>query len=710
MRWKIILGVLASIILVCFLVIIVVVSTYDYNKFKPMITGIAKKYTGRKLTLAGDIKVKIGLSPTLEVNSVSFQNAPWSSHPEMIRAKQIEVQLALIPLIKGNINVKRLTLINPDLMMETNTSGKTNLEFDLPEKKKVKTIPVKKDETETALFNFEEILIKDGRLTVKNHQKNKTLVLTIDRSSRKSAEFMGAGDIERKGSFNDIPLNVSGKIGSFAGFTDPDVPYPVDLKAKVAQIDITIIGKIQDPVAAKGIDVRFSVKGEDLAEIENITQEPLPIKGPFHISSHLIATKTEKFQLSDMLIELGNSKLNGSLTLDRSGKKPRISGDLVSEILDLRPMLINREKKAAGVKEKTTKPERKSDKLFQNTPLKLDGLRLFNTALDLQIKQMLLPKLAFDNIVTKVRLQDGNLTVNPLTAFIGGGKLVNSLNVQAKENMAFVDVSVDIKQMNLGEMLKKLEITQALEGILDLDINLKGQGKSVAGLMAGLNGDVIASLGEGKIPTGYLNLVSADISSTLMRIINPLGKKIDSAQINCAVCDFNIKNGMAKSDIVVVDDPQKTLFSKGEINLKTEALDFQIETHPKEGIGTQDTAKLSISLSKITKPFKLGGTLTKPSLEIDIVGSGTTIAAALLGPVGWAYLLVSGSSGKANPCKKALEIAGKGVAGATSKTGQGKEETSETEEKKQGIGDSILNIFKKLNMKGTENEDWIDSR
>ena len=137
MRWKIILGVLASIILVCFLVIIVVVSTYDYNKFKPMITGIAKKYTGRKLTLAGDIKVKLGLSPTLEVNTVSFQNAPWSSHPEMIRAKQIEVQLALIPLIKGNINVKRLTLINPDLMMETNTSGKTNLEFDLPEKKNV---------------------------------------------------------------------------------------------------------------------------------------------------------------------------------------------------------------------------------------------------------------------------------------------------------------------------------------------------------------------------------------------------------------------------------------------------------------------------------------------------------------------------------------------------------------------------------------------
>jgi uncharacterized protein involved in outer membrane biogenesis len=505
---------------------------------------------------------------------------------------------------------------------------------------------------------------------------------------------MGNADIELKGAFNDIPFNVTGKIGSFEGITDPDISYPVDLKAKVAQMDIAVIGKIQDPVAAKGIDVKLSVKGDDLADIEHITQNPLPIKGPFQISGHLIATKTEKIQASDLLIQLENSQLNGSVTVDRSAKKPRISGDLVSEILDLRPILIKTEQKVADAKEKTAKPKRKPDKLFQNTPLQIDGLHRINAALDVRIKQMLLPRFAFDNIVTKIRLQDGHLSLNPLTASIGGGELVNNFSLLAKNNMAFVDVNADIKQVNLGEMLKKLEMTQALEGILDLDISLKGQGKSVAEIMAGLNGDVVASLGNGKIPTGYLNFLSADITSALMRIINPFGKKIDNAKINCAVCDFNIKNGMAKSDVIIVDDPQKTLLSKGKINLKTEALDFHIETHPKEGIGTQDTAKLSISLSKITKPFKLGGTLTNPSVEIDIVGSGTTIGAALLGPVGWAYLLVSGSYGKENPCKKALEIAGKGAAGTTSETGKEKEETSGTKEKKQGIGDRILNIFK----------------
>ncbi len=692
MRRKTLLGILAGFILTIFLVIIVVVSTYDYNKFKPMITDIAKKYTGRKLTLAGDIKVKISLSPTIEVNNVSFQNAPWSSFPEMIRAKRIEVQLALIPLIKGNIDVKQLTLLNPDLIIEINKLGQTNLEFDLPDQKKDQATPAKEDEAEKALFDFEEILIEDGKLTVKNHQKNKTFLLTIDRSKRKSAEFMGDADIELKGAFNDIPLNVSGKIGSLAAITDPDISYPLDLKADVAELKIAVTGKIQDPVTAKGIDVRFTVKGDDLAKIETITKEPLPMKGPFHISSHLVATNTEKIQLSDMIIQLGESNLNGSVTLDRSTKKPQITGDLVSENLDLRPILTKNEQKSLDAKEKIKRYKTKPDKLFPNTPLKLDGLHRFNAALDVQIKHILLPKLAFDDIETKVNLQGGNLTVNPLKAFIGGGKLVNHLNLRAKEKIAYVDATLDIKQMNLGEMLKKLGIAQSLEGILNLDIYLKGQGKSVADLMADLNGDVVASLGEGKIPARYLKFLSADITSTLMELINPFGKKIDSAQINCAVCDFNIKNGMAKSDVIIVDNPRSTFLSKGTINLKTEKLDFNIETHPKEGIGTQDTAKLSISLSKITKPFKLGGTLANPSLEIDIVGSGTTIGAVLLGPVGWSYLLVSGSSGKANPCKKALETAGKGAYGATSNAG--KEMTSGSEKKTQGVADRILNIFK----------------
>jgi hypothetical protein len=158
-----------------------------------------------------------------------------------------------------------------------------------------------------------------------------------------------------------------------------------------------------------------------------------------------------------------------------------------------------------------------------------------------------------------------------------------------------------------------------------------------------------------------LNVLGGDLGKSLTQLINPFSEKIDRAHINCAVCDLNITDGAAKSDVIVLDDPRKTIVSKGEIDLRTEQLDFGIFTKPKEGIGTKETGKISISLSEITKPFKLGGTLAEPSLQIDPTRSVKTIGTALLGPAGIAYLLVSRSTGDESPCAKALEVAGEGV-------------------------------------------------
>jgi AsmA family protein len=691
MRRKIVLGfgVLAGIVLVSFLIIMFVISTYNYNKFKPEISGIVKQYTGRKLTLAGDIKVKISLLPTLEVNNVSFQNAPWSAYPDMMHVKRVEVQLALIPLIEGRINIERLILIDPDVIVEINKSGKTNMEFNVPQHEKAKTAPA-----ETAPFYFKEIDIQDGKLTVQNHQKNQTFVLIIHRFAEKSEKSMDKAEITLKGSFNDIALNVSGNVGRLAGIIDPSVAFPVDLKATFGQMEINIAGKIQDPLAAKGIDIRITAKGADLSKIEAVTKKPLPLalKGPFHLSGHVVSAKPGKYQVPRFEIQLEDSRLNGFATLDLSSKPPQISANLVSETVDLRPLLSRPEKTAGPETEKTAASPKESKKFFDDTPLNLDVLHDINAALDVRINQLLLPRLALDNIETTIRLRDGNLSVDPLTANIGGGQLKSRLNVNTKENIADVDLNMDVKQMDIGEMLKKLNITRAVEGTLDLDVNFTGHGNSEAAIMADSNGKVVATLGQGKIPMGYLDYISADIGSSFMHLINPFGKKIDHAQINCAVCDFHIKSGIAKSKVIIIDDPQKTLFSQGNINLKTEALDFNIDTKPKEGIGTKETGKLSISLSKITRPFELSGTLTHPSLGINIVSTATTIGAALLGPVGWAYLLVSGSSG--NPCKKALEIVEKDTAPASSKTGEGKAATSGTEEKLKRMGNRILNIFK----------------
>ena len=177
--------------------------------------------------------------------------------------------------------------------------------------------------------------------------------------------------------------------------------------------------------------------------------------------------------------------------------------------------------------------------------------------------------------------------------------------------------------------------------------------------------------------------------------MNPLADKSNRAQINCAVCDFNITDGIANGDAIIIDDPQKTLISNGTLNLKTEALDFGIDTKPKGGIGTKETGKVNIGLSQITKPFKLGGTLANPSLGISPGRTATILGRALLAPGSIATLFVSGSHGDQNPClvaaKKAKEQA---AGGKTKSSGEPAPKGSEAK-KKEGLGSKILNLFSK---------------
>ena len=44
-----------------------------------------------------------------------FQNASWETRPEMARIKELEIQVALIPLIQGEVEFKRLIFKEPDM-------------------------------------------------------------------------------------------------------------------------------------------------------------------------------------------------------------------------------------------------------------------------------------------------------------------------------------------------------------------------------------------------------------------------------------------------------------------------------------------------------------------------------------------------------------------------------------------------------------------
>jgi uncharacterized protein involved in outer membrane biogenesis len=91
-------------------------------------------------------------------------------------------------------------------------------------------------------------------------------------------------------------------------------------------------------------------------------------------------------------------------------------------------------------------------------------------------------------------------------------------------------------------------------GKVDMDLNVKGQGKSVRQIIAGLNGSTDLQMGAGKINNRFAKIMLSD----LFKLIST-GGSTDSSNLNCLVSKFDIAKGLATSKALVVDTNGATI-------------------------------------------------------------------------------------------------------------------------------------------------------
>ncbi len=425
-----------------------ILSSYDFNDLKPQIAQAAKEATGRELTLGGEIGLKIGLSPSLSVENVGFQNASWGSRPELAKIKRFEVQVALVPMLSGNISVKKLVLIEPDILIETDKSGKSNLVFE-PAKKPETTPkePSAKGPTKLPAMSFQQVRLERANLTYRDGATGKSTVVKLQSLVADAPSMSGPVKISTKGSYNEKAFDVSGTLGPILGIMDTSKPWPIKLEAKAGGATVTVEGQItdlqnlkalslvlnaqgtsivelaklgelkdvpevgpfkamvkltgskekpslealdldlgtedlakvkltgsfKDPIARKGLDLTFFVKGKELGSLQKLTGQEAPLKGPFEVSARAKDAGEKAFKISDLKVALPNMDLGGSADVNMAGPRPQIKATLASQKMDLRPLMP--EKKEEEASAKSPKTSGKKDKVFPSELSRWKGSR-----------------------------------------------------------------------------------------------------------------------------------------------------------------------------------------------------------------------------------------------------------------------------------------------------------------------------------------------
>ncbi|MFC7473937.1 AsmA family protein [Dankookia sp. GCM10030260] len=235
---------------------------FDLNGQKPRIQAAVKQATGRDLTLDGPIGVKFSLVPTLTVEGAALANMPGGSRPQMATVQRVELELALLPLLSRQVEVRRLRLVAPDILLETDAAGRPNWVFDRPAPPDAAPAPMPEARPAEAVQATERrlhlsvgrVAVEAGRVTWRDGRTGATRTLGIPgfevAADGERGPVRGKGNVTLDGA----PISLEGESGPLLGLTRPlpGTPWPVRLTLAAAGASATLEGSIDRPQERRG--------------------------------------------------------------------------------------------------------------------------------------------------------------------------------------------------------------------------------------------------------------------------------------------------------------------------------------------------------------------------------------------------------------------------------------------------------------------------
>src|SRR5262245_12156107 len=101
----------------------------DVDAYKPALVRAVKEATGRELVIDGPMKLTMWPQPRVSAQRVHFANAPGAQGAQMLDVRWIGVSPSWLALLSGRIEVGRLTLYQPSIVLETDADGIPNWQF-----------------------------------------------------------------------------------------------------------------------------------------------------------------------------------------------------------------------------------------------------------------------------------------------------------------------------------------------------------------------------------------------------------------------------------------------------------------------------------------------------------------------------------------------------------------------------------------------------
>jgi uncharacterized protein involved in outer membrane biogenesis len=250
----------------------------DLGRFAPQIETAAQEATGRTLKIEGPLHIGFSLVPTVVAETVSFSNVEWGTKPLMLEAGRLELQVALMPLLTGGVDVRRVVIQDANVWLETDRKGRGNWEFGDAKS----AAPASEEEAGggLTLAGVPELAISNFRLAYRDGETGQVSEASFDEVSLVTRDGFHHAVIE--GKVNGSPISFSADVvssGTVTSLNNASLTLAGTSIGGDLSLDLSAKPKLAGTLTSPLFDVTPFLKGDGKGSSGGplFSTEPLPL-------------------------------------------------------------------------------------------------------------------------------------------------------------------------------------------------------------------------------------------------------------------------------------------------------------------------------------------------------------------------------------------------------------------------------------------------
>ena len=260
---------------------------------KSQLTAQVESATGRKLAVDGALDLSVLPSLGVDMGDVRFANVEGSDVADMVSLKELKVELKVLPLLTGAVEIDEFVLVEPVIHLEVDASGNPNWALGEPAESTAESDSEATEASEDAgdgslpitELKLGDIRIENGTLIYTDHsagteERVEAIDMQLGLADIKSP-LEAKGSLDYKGETIELDLGLAAPYDVIQGGSSA-----LALGVKSEPLKIAFDGQLGNqgaPSAAGSIDLSVpSVKGLAAWLAEPLALETEALEAPHH--------------------------------------------------------------------------------------------------------------------------------------------------------------------------------------------------------------------------------------------------------------------------------------------------------------------------------------------------------------------------------------------------------------------------------------------